>query len=200
MQAATTCALNSTPWARRRRRPAPTSLGIVCTCPPRRKWTRGSYKPPPVARCRAKTHTIGTRESGRTVSNFGGIARRATALISPPRAMSPKGSCTAGRSTQVAWSARSARRHQRFVPRGRSAVLGQKVMADVLPGVSSAALAGARGHSRASRLTRCRRYRKPIEIQGIAAITISAMNSAPRLGQMRPMAWSGATLPIAHAA
>ena len=33
-----------------------------------------------------------------------------------------------------------------------------------------------------------RRYRNPVEIHGIAAITISARNSAPRCGQTRPMA------------
>ena len=43
-------------------------------------------------------------------------------------------------------------------------------------------------------------YRKPIEIHGNTAITMSARNSASRCGQIRPIAWSGATLPIAQAA
>ena len=67
MQAATTCALNSTLWARRRRRPAPTSLGIVCTCPPRIKWTRATYKLRPVSRCRGKTLTAKKFVSNRSI-------------------------------------------------------------------------------------------------------------------------------------
>jgi hypothetical protein len=44
------------------------------------------------------------------------------------------------------------------------------------------------------------RYRKPMEIQGIAIKITSAMNSAVRCGHTRPIATSGDTRPIAHAA
>jgi len=43
-QAATTWALNSGLCLRRRGARTPVSLEIVCTCPPKVKWTRGSYK------------------------------------------------------------------------------------------------------------------------------------------------------------
>ncbi len=58
MQAATTCALNSALCVRRRRRPALTSLEIVCTCPPKTQWTRASQNHLSQSRCRGETLTL----------------------------------------------------------------------------------------------------------------------------------------------
>ena len=48
--------------------------------------------------------------------------------------------------------------------------------------------------------TLARDYRKPVEIQGTAIRITSARNNAVRCGQTRPIATSGDTRPIAHAA
>jgi hypothetical protein len=43
-------------------------------------------------------------------------------------------------------------------------------------------------------------YRNPIDSHGTSATTMSASSTAPRYGHTRPMASSGDTRPIAHAA